>query len=53
MMAKLRACEEAVSSGVKDVVIVDGRDGAALTAAALDEEPRMATRITANLKSKV
>ena len=53
MMAKLRACEEAVSSGVKDVVIVDGRESLALVAAALDDEPRMATRIAANLKSEV
>lgn len=53
MMAKLRACEEAVGSGVKDVVIVDGRDRAALVAAALDDEPRMATRIASNLKSNV
>jgi acetylglutamate kinase len=53
MIAKLRACGEAVGSGVKDVVIVDGRDRAALVAAALDDEPSMATRIAANLQSKV
>ncbi len=29
MMAKLRACRDALSSGVEDVVIVDGRDRAA------------------------
>jgi acetylglutamate kinase len=43
MIAKLRACEAALSAGVGDVVIVDGRDGAALEAAALgnvlDEAP--------------
>ena len=30
MIAKLRACEHALASGVDDVVIVDGRDRAAL-----------------------
>lgn len=35
MIAKLRACEEALSGGVGDVVIVDGRDGRALESAAL------------------
>ena len=37
MIAKLRACEHALAHGVGDVVIVDGRDGAALEAAALDD----------------
>ena len=32
MIAKLRACEHALGGGVDDVVIVDGRDGAALEA---------------------
>jgi acetylglutamate kinase len=35
MVAKLRACEEALANGAEDVVIVDGRDGAALEAAVL------------------
>ena len=39
MIAKLRACEHALAGGVDDVVIVDGRDGAALEAAALDAAP--------------
>jgi len=34
MIAKLRACEHALRAGVNDVVIVDGRSSAALTAAA-------------------
>ena len=34
MIAKLHACEEALSGGVDDVVIVDGRDRDALCAAA-------------------
>ena len=34
MIAKLRACEHALARGVDDVVIVDGRDRAALEAAA-------------------
>ncbi len=33
MIAKLRACEEALAGGVDDVVIVDGRNGEALRAA--------------------
>jgi len=43
----------AVGSGVKDVVIVDGRDRTALVAGALEDEPGMATRIAVNLKSTV
>ncbi len=45
MIAKLRACEEALANGVDEVVIVDGRDAAALEAAALDRAPSNATRI--------
>jgi acetylglutamate kinase len=45
MVAKLRACEHALGSGVDDVVIVDGRDGAALTAAATGGTPANATRL--------
>jgi acetylglutamate kinase len=47
MIAKLRACEHALSHGVGDVVIVDGRDGAALEAAAIDAAPPSATRLMA------
>jgi acetylglutamate kinase len=47
MVAKLRACQEALADGVEDVVIVDGRDGAALTAAAIIEQPAAATRLVA------
>jgi acetylglutamate kinase len=47
MIAKLRACEHALSRGVGDVVIVDGRDGAALEAAALGPPPSTATRLLA------
>ena len=32
MIAKLRACEDALAGGVDDIVIVDGRDGDALRA---------------------
>jgi acetylglutamate kinase len=49
MIAKLRACEHALTSGVGDVVIVDGRDGAALEAAALDTAPAKATRLLAGV----
>ena len=52
MIAKLRACEHALAGGVDDVVIVDGRDGAALisaadSCAADSAAPRMATRLVA------
>jgi len=46
MIAKLRACADALASGVGDVLIVDGRDAAALDAAALDgPPPGRATRL--------
>jgi acetylglutamate kinase len=45
MIAKLRACEHALASGVADVVIVDGQDRAALEAAALETAPPAATRL--------
>jgi acetylglutamate kinase len=48
MIAKLRACEHALAGGVDDVVIVDGRDGAALEAAAIGSAPANATRLVAN-----
>jgi acetylglutamate kinase len=47
MVAKLRACEHALAHGVGDVVIVDGRDGEALEAAARGATPVRATRIVA------
>jgi acetylglutamate kinase len=47
MVAKLRACERALGGGVDTVVVVDGRDGAALEAAAAESAPpARATRIT-------
>jgi acetylglutamate kinase len=45
MIAKLRACEHALASGVQDVLIVDGRDRVALEAAAAGSTPATATRI--------
>jgi acetylglutamate kinase len=46
MIAKLRACEEALMNGAEDVVIVDGRDGAALESAVfVAETPEKATRL--------
>ncbi len=45
MVAKLRACTDALASGVGDVLIVDGRDPAALEAAAVDSAPAKATRL--------
>ena len=47
MIAKLRACEHALAGGVDDVVIVDGRDRAALEAAAASAAPASATRLVA------
>jgi acetylglutamate kinase len=39
MIAKLRACEQALAGGVEEVVIVDGRDRATLESAACGEAP--------------
>jgi acetylglutamate kinase len=46
MIAKLRACEQALARGVNDVVIVDGRDAAALEAAAFADAAPNATRLS-------
>ena len=45
MIAKLRACEHALTSGVDDVVIVDGRNAAAIVSAAESVAPPSATRM--------
>ena len=45
MIAKLRACESALANGAGDVVIVDGRDPAAIESAATSGTPLKATRI--------
>ena len=47
MIAKLRACEQALAAGVGDVLIVDGRDGAAIAAAASGAVPPSTTRVVA------
>jgi acetylglutamate kinase len=52
MIAKLRACEHALAGGVDGVVIVDGRDGAALDAAAESASPVRATLITSLHEAK-
>jgi acetylglutamate kinase len=52
MIAKLRACEHALAGGVDAVVIVDGRDGAALEAAAESPSPASATLITSLHEAK-
>jgi acetylglutamate kinase len=49
MIAKLRACEHALAGGVDDVVIVDGRDGDALTMAATADAPIAATRLVSSV----
>ena len=45
MIAKLRACEQAIAAGVGDVLIIDGRDESALEAAGAGAVPANATRI--------
>jgi len=45
MIAKLRACTDALAGGVGDVLIVDGRDRAALESAAVASAPARATRL--------
>ena len=55
MIAKLRACEDALAGGVDDVVIVDGRDRAALNSAATPETgtvPAAATRIVTTVGTR-
>jgi acetylglutamate kinase len=52
MIAKLRACEHALSNGVDDVVIVDGRDQRALVAAAVEGAHADATRLRLNASSR-
>lgn len=47
MIAKLGACERALTGGVDDVVIVDGRDAGAIEAAATGATPPNATRLIA------
>jgi len=49
MIAKLRACKHAISHGVDEVVIVDGRDRDALCAAASGAIPASATRVAATV----
>ncbi len=51
MIAKLRACERALAQGVDDVVIVDGRDRAALEGAASNRAPQRATRLVAAMQA--
>ena len=52
MIAKLRACEDALAAGVEDVVIVDGRDGDALCATASGAVPAAATRIVTTVGTR-
>jgi acetylglutamate kinase len=52
MIAKLRACKHALSHGVDDVVIVDGRDRDALCAAASGAVPASATRVATTVGTR-
>jgi acetylglutamate kinase len=52
MIAKLRACERALTGGVDDVVIVDGRDRAALEDTAASGQPARATRLVAAMHAR-
>jgi acetylglutamate kinase len=45
MIAKLRACDQALAAGVEDVLVVDGRDPATLEAAGGAAAPASATRL--------
>jgi acetylglutamate kinase len=47
MIAKLRACEHALTHGVDDVVILDGQESGAIEAAADGQIPVKATRLAA------
>ena len=49
MIAKLRACEHALASGVDDVAIVDGRDRTALEDAASGRPTATGTRLVASM----
>jgi acetylglutamate kinase len=53
MMAKLRACQEALANDVDDVVIVDGRDPDALAAAAGPRVPSQATRLVTDRSESI
>jgi acetylglutamate kinase len=53
MIAKLRACEGALIAGVEDVVVVDGRDRAALVRAASTEPPAKGTRLVRHERIQV
>lgn len=53
MIAKLRACEQALAGGADDVVIVDGRDCRALEAAAIGDRLERATRLVAATSARV
>lgn len=48
MIAKLKACQDALAHGVDDVVIVDGRNGSALEAAAGAASSEASTRVARN-----
>ena len=48
MIAKLRACTDALASGVGDVLIVDGRDRTALEMAAMTSASAKATRLVSS-----
>ena len=52
MIAKLRACEDALAGGVDDVVIMDGRDREALCSAASGAVPATATRIVTTVGTR-
>lgn len=52
MIAKLRACEDALAGGVEDVVIVDGRDRDALCATASGAVPATVTRIVTTVGTR-
>lgn len=52
MIAKLRACEHALTHGVPEVVIVDGRDRSALESAASESALPRATMLAASASAR-
>jgi acetylglutamate kinase len=52
MIAKLRACEQALALGAGEVLIVNGRDRQAIEAAALGARPSGVTRVTGLVESR-
>jgi acetylglutamate kinase len=53
MIAKLRACEQAIRGGVGEVLIVDGRSGDPIRTAIVGNAPAAATQIVTGSRVQV